>query len=67
MPILIEHVAGPDAAARWEGLELEQRREVVRLLASVRIMRRPVTEKGRKGFDPNLIKIEWHQPWTAGA
>ena len=67
VPPLIEHVAGPDAAARWEGLELEQRREVIRLLASVRILRRPDTEKGRKGFDPNLIKIEWHQPWTAGA
>jgi hypothetical protein len=41
MPMLIEHVAGPDAAARWEGLELEQRREVIRLLASVRILGPP--------------------------
>jgi DNA invertase Pin-like site-specific DNA recombinase len=67
VPPLIEHVAGPDAAARWEGLELEQRREVIRLLATVRIMRRPDSEKGRKGFDPNLVKVEWQQRWTAEA
>jgi hypothetical protein len=62
VPSLITEAAGPDAAARWERLELEQRRAVIRLLATVRIMRRADSEKGRRTFEPDLIKIEWHQP-----
>jgi site-specific DNA recombinase len=62
LPALLTEAAGSDAAARWERLELEQRRAVIRLLATVRIMPRPDSEKGRRMFDPNLIKIEWHQP-----
>lgn len=59
VPPLLAELAGPDAAQRWGTLELEQRREVVRLLADVKIMKRPDGQKGRVGFDPDLIRIDW--------
>src|SRR5215207_7865248 len=59
VPPLVAELAGPEATARWEGLELEQQRAVIRLLCTVRIMRRPESQRGSRAFDPTLIKIEW--------
>ncbi len=59
VPPLVAELAGPEATARWEQLELEQQRAVIRLLCTVRIMRRPESQRGSRTFDPTLIKIEW--------
>jgi hypothetical protein len=61
VPPLVVELAGPEAAARWERLELEQKRAVIRLLCTVRITRRPESQRGMRTFDPTLIKIEWRR------
>ena len=53
---LLGEVQGPDAAARWEGLSLEQRREVIDLLCEVRVL--PVG-RGKRTFDPRSVRITW--------
>jgi len=53
---LLSEAAGADAAARWEVLSLEQRRELINLLCEVRIL--PVG-KGHRTFDPASVAVEW--------
>ncbi|SFO34773.1 Site-specific DNA recombinase [Pseudonocardia ammonioxydans] len=67
VPALLDEVAGPDAAARWEALEPEQKREIIRMLADIRIMRRPGTYRGRTDFDPSLVRIKWRRPGRQAA
>lgn len=53
---LLQRLSGADAAQRWEGLSLEQRREVIGLLCSVRVL--PVG-RGRRTFDPASVEVVW--------
>jgi site-specific DNA recombinase len=46
-----------DPAAAWAALETEQKREVLRALMVVIVD--PVKVRGRKGFDPSAVRIEW--------
>jgi DNA invertase Pin-like site-specific DNA recombinase len=52
----LRDVAGPDVAARWAGLPIAVRREVVSLLCDVRIM---PAGRGARTFDPATIEITW--------
>ncbi len=54
-PLLLE-VTGADADARWAGLSLEQKREVINLLCVVKVW---PTGRGRRTFDPGTVQIEW--------
>ncbi len=53
---LLQEAAGTDAEATWNRLTLEQRREVVSLLCSVRILR---GKPGARSFDPQTVEITW--------
>lgn len=53
-PIVMEAV-GPDAPEKWENFTIEQRRELVRSLAEVRIL--PAKSRGRT-FDVARIRVE---------
>lgn len=53
---LLQQVSGADAAERWEALSLEQRREVLGLLCTVRIL--PVG-RGKRTFDPASVEVTW--------
>ena len=46
-----------DPAAAWGALATEQKREVVRALMVVVVD--PVKVRGRKGFDPSSVRIDW--------
>src|SRR5690606_10505685 len=46
----------PEAGVWWDGLSLDLRRAVVARLMTVTVF--PAV-RGRKGFDPSLIEIEW--------
>jgi site-specific DNA recombinase len=56
VPAVVSGIAGPDAAARWVGLTLAQKREVIDTLMTVRIM---PTGKGVRNFRPQDVVIEW--------
>jgi site-specific DNA recombinase len=56
--------AGRDPAEVWEGLDLKQRREVLELLATVRVYkarkgRPPGWRPGESYFDPATVEVEW--------
>lgn len=53
---LLESMAGPRAQARWEALTVDQKRELTRLLMTVRVL--PVG-KGHRVFDPSSVEIAW--------
>lgn len=53
---LLQEVSGPDAEARWAGLSLEQRREVIGILCEVRI---DPAGRGHRVFDPAAVEITW--------
>ena len=55
---LIAGLAGGTAAERWDALTIEQRREVVRLLADVTVLR-STRPRGTKGFDPDAVRVDW--------
>mgnify|MGYP001011443145 CR=1 FL=1 len=54
-PLLAE-AAGPDAERVWAGLQITQKRELIRLLMSVRLLK---AGAGHRTFDPELIEITW--------
>lgn len=56
---LVRETAGPQAAEVWKRLTLHQRREVVTLLCSVRIL---PAGRGRRTFDPHSVEITWRTP-----
>ena len=56
IPTVVTDMAGPDAAMAWEALSTPQRREVVRALLVLRVLR---TGKGTRFFDPDRIEIVW--------
>jgi site-specific DNA recombinase len=53
---LLQAVAGPSAADRWQQLKIEQRREVIDLLCTVRILR---GTPGARSFDPTTVDVQW--------
>lgn len=53
---LLDDIAGPDAEMIWQRLALEQRREVVTLLCSIRILR---GTPGARSFDPATVEVAW--------
>lgn len=55
---LVATVAGPDAASVWQGLKIEQRREIVATLLNVRIL---PWGRGRRIFDPQSVEITWRE------
>jgi hypothetical protein len=51
-------LATGDIAKRWEGVPIERRRAVVKLLVEVRILpRRSGTPRYR--FDPSTVAVNW--------
>lgn len=54
-PLLLD-AAGPRAAEAWDALTIEQRREVIDTLCSVRIL--PMG-RGRRTFDPASVEVTW--------
>lgn len=56
VPPVLRDAVGVHAAAVWEGLEVAQRREIIRALADIRIMR---TGRGRRTFDPASVELTW--------
>ncbi|WP_219419773.1 hypothetical protein [Pseudonocardia nigra] len=57
VPPLVADLAGPSARERWVALTLPQRREVIRVLCTVKVHR---TRQGARTFDPATVTIEWH-------
>lgn len=57
VPDLARKVLGPDARARWVGLEMPQRREVLRTYLQVWICR--TDRPGSRHFDPTKITLRW--------
>jgi site-specific DNA recombinase len=55
-PVLRELVEADDVRAAWEGMGLDRRRAVVKMLMSVQIAR---GGSGRHGFDPSKVMIDW--------
>jgi site-specific DNA recombinase len=53
---LLDAVAGPDAGETWSRLSLEQKRELIGLLCTIRILR---GTPGARSFDPNTVEIVW--------
>lgn len=56
VPKLVLDAAGPDAAARWDGLTVPQQRQVVRALFRV-VVHRSVRRHGSRGFDDSVIEM----------
>src|SRR3954454_10781469 len=56
VPAVVVDAAGPDAKQRWEKLTLAQKREVIVMLMTVRIL---PTGRGVRNFRPEHIAIEW--------
>jgi site-specific DNA recombinase len=57
---LVEDLAGADIDTRWDALNIEQQREVVRTLLDITVL--PATRKsGSRGFDPDAVKVEWRR------
>ncbi len=54
-PVLVD-VAGPDVEARWAGLSLPQKREVIRTLMDVRLLPQG---PGTRTFRPECVVIAW--------
>jgi site-specific DNA recombinase len=55
---LIDDLAGADVDTRWDRLNIEQQREVVRTLLDITVL--PSTRKsGSRGFDPAGVRTEW--------
>jgi site-specific DNA recombinase len=55
-PMLAE-VVGPQARSVWAGLTIGQRRDVVRAIVRVRLMR--MDQRGTVAFDPDAIEVTW--------
>lgn len=54
---IVAQAAGPDAAGRWEAMGVRDRRELVRALVDVRIVK---VGKGRRGLTPGEgIELTW--------
>jgi DNA invertase Pin-like site-specific DNA recombinase len=53
---VLEPLIGPDAAERWEELDMPRKREAIRALMRIRIL--PVG-KGKRIFDPESVDIDW--------
>jgi DNA invertase Pin-like site-specific DNA recombinase len=57
---LLDDLAGADIDTRWDALQLEQQREVVRLLLDITVL--PSKRKpGSRGFDPTAVRIKWRR------
>lgn len=60
IPPNIADLAGDDVDKRWDALTVEQRREVIRVLADITVL--PTTRpRGSTGFDPDAVRIEWRR------
>lgn len=57
LPTAVAELAGPRAADAWMALTMPQRREVVRLLLDVTILR--VGGRAYARFDPESVRITW--------
>ena len=57
--VAAEIAAHEDPGAAWDALQPEQRREVIRALLDVVVL--PVKVRGRRGFDPETVRIEWRR------
>jgi hypothetical protein len=57
-----------DAATKWEALDIGRRREIVRLLVEVTLVRggRGGRRPGGTYFDPRTVNIIWKKPGTVG-
>jgi site-specific DNA recombinase len=60
-PVLAQ-VAGNDAYAKWNALDIVRKREVIRALFSEIVMVKRDGLQGPKTFDPRGIKWEWVAP-----
>lgn len=58
VPAVVLDLAGPDAASRWDGLPVENQRQVVRALLRVRV-HRSSRGPGARGFDASAIELVW--------
>ncbi len=52
---LVAELAGPHARTRWAELSIEDRRSVVKAIATVRILK----SRPRRTFDPSTVEITW--------
>lgn len=52
----LELVDAPDVVEAWEALDIARKRLILAELMTVTIM---PSRKGAKGFDPNLVRIDW--------
>lgn len=61
LPDVVSAIAGPGVEARWEALEMVQRRSVITALVEVVVL--PVGEgmRGKRGFDPASVQVTWRQ------
>lgn len=60
LPTVAADVAtASDPAAAWDALTVEQRREVLRSMLVVVVNSIPVEERGRRGFNPDYVQIDW--------
>ena len=57
LPAVVRGLVCADVEARWDGLDMAGKRLVVRTLVGVTVL--PVVRRGVRGFDPNLVRLEW--------
>jgi site-specific DNA recombinase len=55
---ILAFAIGADAAKRWEALALEQRRAVIRVLLTARLL---PTRQGVRVFDPESVQVTWRR------
>lgn len=58
-PLIIDLAGSDDVEARWEQLDLLQKRQIIRLLVVPLIHRVPRGTKGRKGINPDRVEWVW--------
>ncbi len=55
-PVLVDIAGRPDAAERWQALDLHQRREVVRALVRVQVL---LAGRGKRRIDRGDFRYGW--------
>jgi site-specific DNA recombinase len=63
VPTEVRNLVGPHARRRWENdIDVAEQRRIVRALVEVTILKSPY-KNGVRGFDPDLVKIRWLEPY----
>jgi hypothetical protein len=57
---LLDDLAGADIDTKWDALNIEQQREVVRTLLDITVLPSKA-KRGSRGFDPKSVRTKWRR------